>query len=119
LKLGDPLTALLDFGLSPSQMGILIVSRQFLQQCWPAQELNALASREMNSTKVILPIWHQVSFRDVFEYSPVLADTVAMSTGKGLECTVERIVDRPRLDIGSTSAAVSENQVSKNDQYEG
>jgi hypothetical protein len=31
LKVGDPLTALLDFGLSRSRMGILIVSPQFLQ----------------------------------------------------------------------------------------
>jgi len=74
-------------------MGIVIVSPQFLQQCWPVQELNALASREVNGKKVILPVWHKVSFRDVFDYSPVLADTVAISTSKGLDYTVQRIMD--------------------------
>jgi TIR domain len=96
LKVGDPLTALLDFGLSRSRMGIVIVSPQFLQQCWPAQELNALASREVNGKKVILPVWHKVSFRDVFDYSPVLADTVAISTSKGLDYAVQRIMDSAR-----------------------
>jgi TIR domain len=93
LKMGDPLTALLDFGLSRSRMGIVIVSPQFLQQRWPAEELNGLASREVDGKKVILPVWHKVSFRDVFEYSPVLADTVAISTNKGFDYAVQRIVE--------------------------
>jgi hypothetical protein len=93
VKVGDPLTALLDFVLSRSRMGIVIVSPQFLQQCWRAQELNALASREVNGKKVILPVWHKVSFRGVFDYSPVLADTVAIRTSKGWDYTVQRIMD--------------------------
>jgi len=93
LKVGDPLTALLDFGLSRSRMGIVIISPQFLQQRWPAEELNGLASREVNGKKVILPVWHKVSFRDVFEYSPVLADTAAISTNKGFDYAAQRIVE--------------------------
>ncbi len=96
LKLGDPLTAMLDFGLSRSRMGIVIISPQFLQQCWPQQELNDLAIREVNGKKVILPIWHQVTFRAVFDYSPVLADAVAISTSKGLEYAVQRVIDTAR-----------------------
>jgi TIR domain-containing protein len=93
LKVGDPLTALLDFGLSRSRMGIVIVSPQFLQQRWPPEELNGLASREVDGKKVILPVWHKVSFRDVFEHSPVLADTVAISTNKGFDYAMQRIVE--------------------------
>ena len=93
LKVGDPLTALLDFGLSRSRMGIVIVSPQFLQQRWPAGELNGLASREVDGKKVILPVWHKVSFRDVFEYSPVLAGPVAISTNNGFDYAVQRIVE--------------------------
>lgn len=74
-------------------MGIVIVSSQFLQQRWPAEELNGLASREVDGKKVILPVWHKVSFRDVFEYSPVLAGTVAISTNKGFDYAVQRIVE--------------------------
>jgi TIR domain len=93
LKPGDPLTAILDFGLSRARMGIVIISPQFLQQCWPAQELNALAIRGVNGKKAILPVWHKVSFRDVFDYSPVLADAVAIGTSKGLDYAVQRIID--------------------------
>jgi hypothetical protein len=96
LKLGDSLTAAVEFGLSRSRMGIVILSPEFLQQCWPQPVLNDLATREVNGKRAIVPIWHKVSFRDVFDYSPVLADAVAISTSKGLEYAVQRIMDRAK-----------------------
>jgi hypothetical protein len=63
-------------------MGIVILGPEFLQQRWPQQELNDLANREANGNKLIMPIRHKVSFRDVFDYSPVLSDAVAISTGQ-------------------------------------
>jgi hypothetical protein len=55
--------------------------------------LNDLATHEVGGKKVILPVWHGVGFRDVFEYSPVLADRAAISTDKGIHYIVERLVE--------------------------
>lgn len=92
LKLGSNLRESIDYGLARSRLGIVILSSHFLEKHWPQEELNKLAAREVNGKKVILPVWHKVGFRQVFEYSPVLADRVAVSTDKGLEYVVQRML---------------------------
>jgi hypothetical protein len=59
----------------------------------PQEELNDLAGREADGKKAILPVWHKVGFQQVFTYSPVLADRVAISTDKALEYVVQRILE--------------------------
>ena len=92
LKQGSNLRESIDYGLARSRFGIVIVSKHFLEKQWPREELNDLATREVNGKKVILPVWHKIGFRDVFEYSPVLADRVAISTDKGLDYVVQRML---------------------------
>ncbi len=93
LKCADNLRKCIDYGLSRSRLGIVILSDHFLEKHWPQDELNDLASREVDRRKAILPVWHKVGFQQVFKYSPVLADRVAVSTDKGLEYAVQRIVE--------------------------
>jgi hypothetical protein len=93
LKAGDQMCPLIDFGLRRSRRGIVIISKQFLEMRWTQTELNDLASREVEGKKSILPVWHGVGFRDVYDSSPVLADRVAISTEKGLEYAVKRLWD--------------------------
>ena len=93
LKAGDNIRASIEYGLARSRFGIVILSKQFLEMRWTQIELNDLATREMNGKKVILPVWDKVGFRDVYDYSPVLADRVAISTEKGLEYAVQRLWD--------------------------
>ena len=93
LKAGDNIRASIEYGLARSRFGIVILSKQFLEMRWTQIELNDLATREMNGKKVILPVWDKVGFRDVYDYSPVLADRAAISTEKGLEYAVQRLWD--------------------------
>jgi len=90
LKLGDNLRESIDYGLARASFGIVILSNHFFEKGWPQEELNDLATREVSGKKVLLPVWHKVGFQEVFEYSPVLADRVAISTDKGLSYVVER-----------------------------
>jgi len=92
LKIGDSLRASIDYGLANSRYGVVILSKRFFEKHWPVQELNGLASREVNSKKVILPIWHKVGFDEVREFSPTLADRLAAKSEQGLEGLVEQIV---------------------------
>jgi hypothetical protein len=93
LKGGDDLRKCIDYGLSCSRLGIVSVSERFLEKKWPQEELNDLAGREVDGKKAILPVWHKVGFHKVFKYSPVLADRVVVSTDKGREYEVERILE--------------------------
>jgi hypothetical protein len=71
----------------------VILSNHFFEKQWPREELNHLATREVIGKKVILPVWHKVGFQEVFGYSPVLADRVAISADKGLAYVVQRIAE--------------------------
>jgi len=92
LTAGDSLRKKIDHGLANSRFGVVILSRHFFEKQWPEQELNGLATREVDRKKVILPLWHGVSFNDVRQYSPTLADRVAVTTDKGLQHVVERLI---------------------------
>jgi hypothetical protein len=93
LKLGDSLRKSIDLGLANSRYGIVVLSRNFFAKHWPAQELNGLAIKEVDGNKVILPIWHRVTFEEVRAFSPILADRLAENSAVGLERLVQRIVE--------------------------
>lgn len=92
LRIGDSLRQSIDHGLLRSKFGVVILSPRFFEKHWPQQELNGLATRELGGKKVILPVWHKVAFEEVRQYSPMLADRLAVSTNEGLEKVVQRIV---------------------------
>lgn len=93
LRLGDSLRQSIDHGLARSRFGVVILSARFFEKHWPQQELNGLATREVNGGKVILPVWHGVGFSEVRSYSPTLADRIAVQTKDGLAHVVEKIVE--------------------------
>jgi hypothetical protein len=92
LRLGDSLHQSIDKGLARSRFGVVILSPYFFEKHWPQQELNGLVTREVNAVKVILPVWHGVTFDDVRKYSVTLADRLAVSTTQGLSVVVEKIM---------------------------
>lgn len=91
LTLGDSLRKSIDKGLLKSKFGVIILSPHFFNKQWPQKELDALFAKEMNGDKVILPVWHNVTFDDVLAYSPTLADKLGVSTSKGLDYVVNEI----------------------------
>jgi hypothetical protein len=92
LKLGDSLRRSIDQGLRDSKFGLVILSPNFFAKEWTQRELDGLTAREIVGDKVILPVWHKVTFQDVLGYSPVLADKFGVSTDQGLEAVVKRIL---------------------------
>jgi TIR domain-containing protein len=92
LTIGDSLRQSIDRGLSRSRYGVVILSPRFFEKHWPQQELNGLATKEVGGKKVILPVWHEVDFEEVRQYSPTLADKYAVSSKLGLEYVVEKLL---------------------------
>jgi len=81
LRIGDNLSRSIDKGLAGSRFGLVVVSRAFLTKPWPEYELRGLVAREVVAEdRVILPIWHGVTKQQVLEFSPPLADKVALDT---------------------------------------
>ena len=67
---------------------MVILSRAFFGRGWPEYELDGLVTRAVSGEQVLLPIWHNVTKKEVISYSPSLADRVARSTATH---TVEEI----------------------------
>jgi hypothetical protein len=93
LRVGDSLFESINRGLAQSRFGVVVISGYFFGKHWPQQELNGLATREVEGKRVILPVWHGVSVAEVRSYSPILADRVAVQTKDGLSHVVAKIVD--------------------------
>lgn len=95
LKVGDSLRRSIDRGLADSRYGIVVLSTAFFSKNWPQYELDGLVTKEVNvGEKVVLPIWHEVSKDKVMQYSPSLADKLALNTGLlTLAEIVEQLVD--------------------------
>jgi hypothetical protein len=110
LLLGDSLRQSIEKGLAESTYGIVILSHSFFSKDWPQKELNALFSRELDSGKVILPVWHRINRQDVLRYAPLIADKLAVQTEKGLDYLVEEI-QRVLKRIDSSNATIHRNVV--------
>ena len=90
LKIGDSLRRKIDKGIANSNFGVIVISRDFISKGWTNYELDGLITRAVNNEQVMLPIWHNVTKREVLNYSPSLADKLARST---TDFTVEEIAD--------------------------
>ena len=93
LKLGDSLRRSIDQGLRDSKFGLVILSPNFFAKEWTQRELDGLVAREISSGKIILPVWHDVSYEDILRFSPPLADKLAVSTSKGLDEIVRQVLN--------------------------
>jgi archaellum component FlaC len=93
LTWGDSLRKNIDRGLASSRFGIVVLSEAFFRKQWPQQELNGLVTLELDGKARILPIWHKVSKDEVRQFSPTLADKVAMNTAmSGVEDIVRDVL---------------------------
>jgi len=97
---GDSLSRSIDEGLRDSAFGVVVLSPSFFSKRWPEHELRGLVTAEIGGTSTILPIWHQVTRDDVFQFSPTLADKFALKTAElGVQPMAVELVRRIRPDI--------------------
>lgn len=81
LRVGDSLSASISRGLACSRYGIVVISQHFITKRWTNWELAGLVNRQNSEEKnVILPVWHGVSKTAVMDFSPPLADLIALNT---------------------------------------
>ena len=82
LEWGDSMRGKIDKGLAKSRYGVVVLSPNYIAEhkYWTKAELNGLFQVESINGKVILPIWHNLTKKQVVEYSPIIADRKAMTT---------------------------------------
>ena len=82
LKIGDKMRQKIDDGLKKSRFGIVVLSPNYIAEnkYWTKAELDGLFQRETYNNKVILPIWHNLTKKQVIDFSPIIADRKAATT---------------------------------------
>ena len=88
LKIGDSLRRKIDKGLATSKFGIVVLSKNFIKKGWTNYELDGIITKAVSGEQVVLPIWHNITKKDVLDFSPSLADKLARNTSS---YTVEEI----------------------------
>jgi TIR domain len=114
LTVGDGLRQSIDQGLARSRFGVVVISPSFLQKGWPQRELDGLVAREINPVKVILPVWHNIDADQIRNYSPILADRLAVSSSKGIDHVTTELLRAIRKDHPTVSRMPTGSQGSSN-----
>jgi|GEM_PF-1356556 len=81
LKIGDSLRETIEEGIKDAKKCILILTKNYLTNPgWGKKEFNSIFTRELIlNEKIVLPIWYGVTKKEIYEYSPSLADTFALT----------------------------------------
>lgn len=88
LKIGDSLRRKIDKGLANSKFGIVVLSKDFIKKGWTNYELDGIITKSVSGEQIVLPIWHNITKKEVIDFSPSLADKLARNTSS---YTVEEI----------------------------
>ena len=80
LVAGDSLRKSIAAGISESACAIVVLSPSFFRKAWTERELAGIVSIETSKRIPLIPVWHDVTFKEVAAYDPSLADRVALST---------------------------------------
>ena len=93
LKVGDKLRESVEKGLKECRRCILILTPNFLSnEGWTKREFDSVFTRELlDSSDIILPVWDKVDKRQVYEYSPSLANVVAAKWEEGEDEVIGKI----------------------------
>ena len=57
-----------------------MVSRDFIKKGWTNYELDGIITKAVSGEQIILPIWHNITKKEVIDYSPSLTDKLARNT---------------------------------------
>lgn len=82
LQWGKGLREQIDNGIKRSKFAILVLSKNFFAKKWPQRELDGILAKEEITGATPLPIWYDISYEEVFDYSPTLSSLYSLSTDK-------------------------------------
>lgn len=92
LVAGDSIKEQIDRGLASCDYAIVILSKAFFSKHWPREELDGLVALETSRCdKVIIPVWHQITFDQITQHSPSLAGKKGLKSSRGVAALVREI----------------------------
>ena len=93
LPVGAKLRESIEKGIKETKKCILVVTKNFLgNQGWTKAEFDSVFTKEIfEKNNILLPVWHEVTAREVYEYSPWLANITAVNWNQGQKEVVRQL----------------------------
>ena len=93
LPVGAKLRESIERGIKESKKCVLVVTKNFIgNDGWTKAEFDSVFTKEIfEKGNVLLPVWHEVTAREVYEYSPWLANIKAVDWSEGEEEVVRKL----------------------------
>ncbi len=100
IGIGDSLREKIDEGIRESKYGLVILSKSFIEKEWTRKELNGLFSKEIYTKEdILLPIWLDITPKEIFDYSPILSDKLSLlATKEEIKEIGDKIIERIKYD---------------------
>ncbi|MDI9334793.1 MAG: toll/interleukin-1 receptor domain-containing protein [Cytophagales bacterium] len=100
LKVGDSLRENIENGLRKSKKCIVVLSQNFISNNgWTKAEFTSIFSREIHEQKnIILPIWHNITKEQVYNYCPLMVDRLGLSSDLGVEELAKKLNEAIHAD---------------------
>lgn len=98
LVVGSSLRESIERGLKETNKCVLVISPDFISnKGWGKAEFDSIFTKEiLKKENLILPVWHNVTVEQVYEYSPRLADKVALNSDIGVEELARKLASEIR-----------------------
>lgn len=100
---GDSMRKRIDEGLKKSTFGVAVLTPNYIAEgkYWTKAELDGLFQLESINGKTLLPIWHNLTKKEVMEYSPIIASKLAMntavSTPQEIAIELKKVIDQTSM----------------------
>jgi hypothetical protein len=110
LKVGQSLRESIEDGIKNAKKCILILTKEFLTNPgWTKKEFNSIFTREVIfNEKIVVPIWYDIKKEEVYDYSPSLADTIALIWPEPTKITEDEYKKEVEKLISKIHTAVTE-----------
>lgn len=93
LKVGDRLRESIEKGIKECKKCILVLSPNFIANTgWTKVEFNSIFTRELiEESDIVLPVWHGIDKKQIYEYCPSLVNKVGVKTDVGIEEVIRKL----------------------------
>lgn len=82
MQWGKSLREQIDNGIKRSKFAILVLSKSFFAKQWTKRELDGILAKQDITGAAPLPIWYDIGFEEVYEFSPTLSGIFSLTTDK-------------------------------------
>ena len=97
MQWGKSLREQIDNGIKRSKFAILVLSKNFFAKQWTKRELDGILAKQDITGAVPLPIWYDIGFEEVYEFSPTLSGIFSLTTDRN---SISDICRALKLQLG-------------------